>query len=196
MNIGYSILIIALSIVAFLIYEDVTTKRREIYFKRLDLTEEERRKEMKNSWGDRMAILVRLIIYVVSAVFGFLGDALGFILTVFFTVEGIAHIYYEAIDVEKSRAVALTFLGIPFATVVTCAISQWTSSIILGLIVGAVILVTIRFAGNVWETIRGVFKRITTFEDEAKEKETPVTEHEVETPRVAIRRTQSIKGGK
>lgn len=184
MGIGYSIFIVAATIVAFLLYENVNTERRESYFRRSDLTEEERRQEVKASWSDRIVIITRLAIYATSAVFAFFGDILGIILAVFFTVEGIAHIYFEAASADKSKAAAWTFLSLPFAAVCACAIGK-IGSLILGIIIGVVLVVGVRFASKIIDLLKG--SRANTRETATNETRTEESEATEELPRRRIR---------
>ena len=195
MNIGYSVFIVALSIVAYLMYVDVTIKRMNNFFKRNDLTEEARHTETRDSWRDRMAALARIALYAVSAVFAFMGNFLGIILTWFFTIEGFGYIFWEATKAKQDMAVAMTYLAIPFGAVVACAISKWTSSIILGLIIGLALVVAVRFASSVI----AFFKRNFTAKDEASaeadEKGKEEEEKKSESPKPTTRR-QNVKGAK
>lgn len=186
MEIGYSVLIIGLSIVAFIMYANVTAKRMNNFFKRTDLTEEARHKETRESWYDRMAALARIALYTVSAVFAFNGDFLGIILTWFFTVEGFGYVFWTAIEAKQDMAVAMTYLAIPFGGVIACAISKWTSSIILGLIIGFALIVAVRFASTVFSFCKRIFT--------AKNEDTAEVDEKPE-PKTTGRR-QNVKGAK
>jgi len=186
---GYAIFIVAFTVVAYLLYESVTAERRKAYLRRNDLTEAERHAETRASWGDRMAIISRLAVYAASAAAAFLGDILGIALTIFFTVEGIAHIYYEAASASKSRAAALTFLVIPFATVSACAISK-VSSLILGIIIGILIIAGVRFAATIVGWIKNLHINIATddAEEETSTKEEDTTHETTKRPQATARR--------
>ena len=184
MGIGYGIFIVAATIVAFLLWENVNAERRESYFRRSDLTKEERRQEVKASWGDRMAIITRLAIYATSAVAAFFGDILGIILTAFFTLEGIFYVYKEAASADKPKAAALTFLALPFAAVCACAIGK-IGSLILGIIIGVVLVVGVRFASKIIDLLKG--SHANTRETVTNETRTEEPETTEELPKRRIR---------
>lgn len=174
MNIGISVCIIALSVIGFIMFDNVTTARKEKYLKRTDLTEEARHAEAKESWQDRMAAIARIAIYATSAVAAFSGDLLGIILTCFFTVEGYGYILIQSAKANKSMAVAMTYLALPFGAVIGCAVALFASSVALGFIVGLASLVLVRFASKVVKPIIDFVDRGFT----AKEKDKDDTEED------------------
>ena len=176
---GYSIFIVAFTTVAYLLYENVTAERKKAYLRRTDLTEAERQKETTESWKDHLIILTRLVIYAASAAAAFLGDILGIGLTIVFTVDGVCRLYYEAASADKSRAAALTFLIVPFAAVVACAISKFGGTLILGIIIGIALIVGVRFASKIVGWLQNFHANISTeenTEDESSEEEEDTTE--------------------
>ena len=117
-NIGHIILVVAATIVAFLLYENLEKARKKKYLETHEMSREARCYREREDRNNRWALIARLIIWCTCAVFAFLGDTLGVILTALFTFEALCHIYYEAFGAEKTRAGSLILLAIPFGALI------------------------------------------------------------------------------
>ncbi len=142
-NLGHVILVIAATVIGFVLYDNVTGARKKEYLDSHELTAHQRKELEKEGWHDRLIVIVRLAIYALSAVFALGGDALGIILVILFTFDGLAYVYKEAFTASKSRAAALTFLTIPFGALVM-AFSMKFVGIIGGILLGILTIMLVQ----------------------------------------------------
>ncbi|MBR5389183.1 hypothetical protein IK146_01320 [Candidatus Saccharibacteria bacterium] len=143
-NIGKIILVVATTIVGFLLYDNLERRRKKDFLETHEMSREERCAREREDRDNHWALIARLIIWLTCAIFAFLGDTLGVILTVLFTIEALWRIYYEAFGAVKSRVGSLVFLAIPFGGVAAAYCTKPTG-IIGGILIGilAVVLVQI-----------------------------------------------------
>ena len=152
MNLGHIILVVVATVIGFILYDNITNARKKAYFSAHKLSKEERAEMEKDALKDRLIIIVRLAIWCVSAVFALLGDTLGVILTVFFTLEALFRMYTEAYGATKSRVSALTLLAIPFGALIM-AYGMKSLGIVWGIILGILTIILVQVCHYIGRTI-------------------------------------------
>lgn len=140
------ILIIVALVASFFFYKRKYDGRKQEYLKKTDLTPAERQKEDFESWKDQLILLGRFVIFGLAAVFAFLGNVLGIILTVIFTGEALVYLYLRSRETRsRSQVYLLTCLAVPFGVTIYCAIDKLFRAPLIGILVAVAIPVYVHF---------------------------------------------------
>ena len=142
-NIGHIILVIAATVVGFVLYDNVICSLKKEYLENHAIDKETRREMEKEDAHDRLIMIIRLAIWCLCAAFALTGNILGIILAVPFTIDALVYIYHGAYLASKSTAAALTFLAVPFgALIMACTMSP--IGIIGGILLGILTVVLVQ----------------------------------------------------
>lgn len=146
-NLGYIILLVVTTGLGFFLWNSVTDQRVKNYMESADLSDKQRRAVAKEASENSLSILVRLVIWCVIGVGALLGNILDLILVIVLTGEALVYIYREAYRTDKLRSAAMTFLSVPFGTLIAIFAMKYLG-LVWGIIIGIAIVVIVKVFGS------------------------------------------------
>lgn len=146
-NLGYIILLVVATGLGYFLWNSVMNQRVKNYMEHEDLSDKKRREVAREAAEESLAILVRLIIWCVIGVSALLGSVLDLILVIVLTCEALYYIYREVYQTEKLQSAAMTFLAVPFGTLIAIFGMKYLG-LVWGIIIGIAIVVIVKVFGS------------------------------------------------
>ena len=156
---GYLLLILVATVICILQYESVQKERVNAYFKRKNLSEEQKKEARDDAKKSKYIVRFLAFAWLAFVIGALLGNGICIILSLVMSLAVTCYLVYSANEASKQRMAVLTFLALPISIFI-CLLVEKTSGLFLAVILGLIPVVAVRFGRIVSKLIRATRKAL------------------------------------